>query len=132
MFDLLAWSFVVLLIFLVVYYKRHAILALLPAELAMRLPSSWFASDYTLLPSTFQEQAEQGYSTSAFDLEGNISDDARVGLDSQQLDELREIMRRKRVNFDEARLIRQRMEMRRNGIDPDTGLPIDAKAVTRL
>ncbi|KAG8827832.1 hypothetical protein FRC17_007711 [Serendipita sp. 399] len=98
----------------------------------MRLPSSWFSPDYTLLPTTFQEQAEQGYSTSAFDLDANVSDDARVGLDSEQLQEIREIMRRKRVNFDEARLIRQRMEMRRNGIDPDTGLPIDAKAVTRL
>ncbi|CAG7851743.1 SubName: Full=Uncharacterized protein {ECO:0000313/EMBL:CCA71657.1} [Serendipita indica DSM 11827] len=98
----------------------------------MKLPSSWFAPEYTLLPNTFQEQAEQGYSTSAFDLAGNVSDDARVGLDEEQLQEIREIMRRKRVNFDEARLIRQKMEMRRHGIDPDTGLPIDSKAITRL
>jgi len=102
----------------------------MPSRILDLLPGS--KRDYTLLPTTFEAQAQQGYTSAAFDLEANNSDDRRVGLDEHQLAEIREIMRRKRVNFDQARLIRQEREMIRNGIDPATGLPKDSRAITRL
>ncbi|CAG8664283.1 15064_t:CDS:2, partial [Acaulospora colombiana] len=53
------------------------------SEWTMRQLTHGHASlrDYTLLPTTFEDQAAQGYSTSAFDLEANLQGDARVGLD---------------------------------------------------
>jgi len=71
-------------------------------------------------------------SSNAFDIEANIRDgDSRAGLDERGTQEVMEIMRRERVNFDQARLIRHNRILARNGIDP-TGLPLDSKAVTRL
>jgi len=86
---------------------------------------------YTPL-STFAEQADAGLSSTTFDIEANIRDgDSRAGLDEHGTREVMEIMRRERVNFDQARLIRQNRILAANGIDP-SGMPLDAKAVTRL
>ncbi len=41
-------------------------------------------------------------------------------------------MREQGVSFDQARLIRHRDILVRNNIDPNTGLPLDSKAVTSL
>ncbi|KIM32790.1 hypothetical protein M408DRAFT_186548 [Serendipita vermifera MAFF 305830] len=130
MFDLVVYCSVVLLLIIAVYYKRNAIMERIPESIRDRLPGS--RKDYTLLPTTFEDQAAHGYSSSAFDLAGNVSGDSRVGLDERQLQEIRDIMKRERVNFDQARLIRHKREMARNGIDPVTGLPTDPRAVTRL
>jgi hypothetical protein len=52
---------------------------------------------YTPL-ATFQEQANAGLSSSAFDIEANIRDgDSRAGLDEQGTREVMEIMARERV-----------------------------------
>ncbi|GAA5926698.1 uncharacterized protein JCM15063_000347 [Sporobolomyces koalae] len=72
---------------------------------------------------TFEDAAEQGFSTSNFDLSNNIAGDQRAGLDEQTLTELRRIMERNRVNFDEARRIHMELMFRKAGIGPD-GLPI--------
>ncbi|KAK0497352.1 hypothetical protein EDD18DRAFT_1073324 [Armillaria luteobubalina] len=86
---------------------------------------------YTPL-STFAEQANAGLSSSSFDIEANLRDgDSRAGLDEQGTQEVMEIMRRERVNFDQARLIRHNRILARNGIDP-SGMPLDSKAVTHL
>ncbi|KAI0917855.1 hypothetical protein AcW1_006876 [Taiwanofungus camphoratus] len=86
---------------------------------------------YTPL-STFAEQANAGLNSTTFDIEANIRDgDSRAGLDERGTQEVLEIMRRERVNFDQARLIRQNRILAANGIDP-SGMPLDAKAVTRL
>ncbi|KIM32789.1 hypothetical protein M408DRAFT_186551 [Serendipita vermifera MAFF 305830] len=153
MFDLVVYCSVVLLFIIAVYYKRNAIMERIPDSIRNRLPGS--RKDYTLLPTTFEDQAAHGYSSSAFDLAGNVSGDSRVGLDERQLQEIRDIMKRERVksvnnilliaalgtpltttpiacSFDQARLIRHKREMARNGIDPLTGLPTDPRAVTRL
>jgi len=87
--------------------------------------------NYTPL-STFSEQVGAGLSSASFDIEANIRDgDSRAGLDERGTQEVMEIMRRERVNFDQARLIRQSQILARNGIDP-SGMPLDSKAVTRL
>jgi len=69
-------------------------------------------------------------SSSAFDLEANVGD-LRVGLDERGAEEVRQIMQRERVTFDQARLIRHNAHLARNGIDP-TGMPLDSKAITHL
>ncbi|OBZ74051.1 hypothetical protein A0H81_05874 [Grifola frondosa] len=82
--------------------------------------------------ATFSEQADAGLTSSSFDIEANISEgDSRAGLDEHGTQEVLDIMRRERVNFDQARLIRQNQILAANGIDP-SGLPLDAKAITHL
>ncbi|KDE02834.1 hypothetical protein MVLG_06625 [Microbotryum lychnidis-dioicae p1A1 Lamole] len=81
--------------------------------------------------STFEDAAEQGFSTAAFDLSGNMAGDSRAGLDDRTLTEVRRIMEEKRCNFDEARVIHTNRMFARNGIDPN-GYPLDPKAITRL
>jgi len=130
MLNLIVYCSVALLFILAIYYKRVAIMNRIPESIRDRLPGS--RRDYTLLPTSFEDQAAHGYSSSAFDLAGNVAGDSRVGLDQGQLQEIRDIMKRERVNFDQARLIRQKREMSRNGIDPSTGLPTDPRAITRL
>ena len=47
---------------------------------------------------TFQEQADQGFSSASFDIEANIRDgDSRAGLDERGLEEVRQIMEQERV-----------------------------------
>ena len=62
-----------------IYYKRSAIMNRIPESIRDRLPGS--RRDYTLLPTSFEDQAAHGYSSSAFDLAGNVAGDSRVGLD---------------------------------------------------
>ncbi|KAH9888805.1 hypothetical protein C8Q73DRAFT_655183 [Cubamyces lactineus] len=82
--------------------------------------------------ATFAEQVDAGLSSSTFDIEANIREgDSRAGLDERGTQEVLDIMRRERVNFDQARLIRQNRILAAHGIDP-SGMPLDAKAVTRL
>ncbi|KAI0825785.1 hypothetical protein BC629DRAFT_1578414 [Irpex lacteus] len=86
---------------------------------------------YTPL-STFESQANAGLTSESFDIEANIRDgDSRAGLDEQGTQEVLDIMRRERVNFDQARLIRQNQIFAANGIGPN-GMPLDSKAVTHL
>ncbi|KAG2351610.1 hypothetical protein BDR07DRAFT_1475768 [Suillus spraguei] len=70
----------------------------------------------------FSDQARAGLSSPMFDIDG---------LDEQGTQEVLDIMRAQRVNFDQARLIRHNQILARNGIDP-SGMPLDSKAVTRL
>ncbi|KAG0245022.1 hypothetical protein B0O80DRAFT_378606 [Mortierella sp. GBAus27b] len=78
--------------------------------------------------STFEQNIEEGLSSSNFDLHQNLLDgDGRHGMENA--DELRKIMKKYRCNFDQARLIYQQNQMKANGIDPLTGVPIDPKAV---
>ncbi|KAI6149169.1 hypothetical protein BKA82DRAFT_1001382 [Pisolithus tinctorius] len=110
------------------YHYRSAILPHVPAKVRSMFPS---LSHYTPL-STFSGQAQAGLSSSMFDIEANIRDgDSRAGLDERGTQEVLEIMRRERVDFDQARLIRHNQFLARNGIDP-SGMPLDSKAVTRL
>ncbi|CDH60797.1 hypothetical protein RO3G_04384 [Lichtheimia corymbifera JMRC:FSU:9682] len=87
---------------------------------------------YHLLPTTlgsFEDDIEDGLTSSQFDLEANIDqDDQRAGLKDKE--EILKIMKKQKVSFDEARLIRQQRLLKKNNIDPATGLPLDPKFVT--
>lgn len=73
---------------------------------------------------------ESGFSSSAFDLSGNIaSGDSRAGLDEQGKRDVQRIMRTKRVNFDEARRLYMQQRFAKNGIGED-GRPKDPKFVS--
>ncbi|KAF9526080.1 hypothetical protein CPB83DRAFT_876964 [Crepidotus variabilis] len=120
-------AFVALLAMLT-YRYRSFIAPHLPERVKAYFPS---LSHYQPL-STFSDQIGAGINSDNFDIEANIREgDSRTGLNEQGTQEILEIMRRERVNFDQARLIRQNRILARNGIDP-SGMPLDSKAVTRL
>ncbi|KAA8911105.1 hypothetical protein FN846DRAFT_897758 [Sphaerosporella brunnea] len=82
-----------------------------------------------LRPSTFEDDIEAGLSSDAFSLASNIADgDSRAGLDVASKKEILRIMKRQKVDFDEARNIFMQMKLARNGIAPD-GRPTDPRAV---
>ena len=86
--------------------------------------------------------ANAGLSSTLFDIEANIREgDSRAGLDERAMQELHHMMQVFGIvrialltcqSFDEARLRRHRRLLQENRIDPQTGLPLDSKAVTRL
>ncbi|BGP17369.1 hypothetical protein JCM10213_003413 [Rhodosporidiobolus nylandii] len=116
-------SFVLLGLFLAWHYRARYI-DHLPRSLSSRL------RQYAPL-STFEDAAEQGFSTSHFDLSANLEGDSRAGLDERTLTEVRRIMEREQVGFDEARRIQVERMFRKNGVD-EFGFPIDPKAITSL
>ncbi|KAH0836478.1 hypothetical protein J3R83DRAFT_8087 [Lanmaoa asiatica] len=96
------------------YRYRAAVLPHVPTKVRSLLG----LNQYTSL-STFSGQAEAGLTSVMFDIEANINDaDSRAGLDERGTQEVLDIMRRERVNFDQARLIRHNQILARNGIDP--------------
>jgi len=120
------------ILLLVIIIQRHAILQHLPSSLTDRLPDRLTRRNYTPL-STFAGQRAAGLNSSNFDIEADNMEagDSRMGLDEAGAEEVRAIMRSHRVNFDQARLIRQNQILARNGIAPD-GTPLDSKAITHL
>ncbi|KAF8966231.1 hypothetical protein BDZ97DRAFT_1698686 [Flammula alnicola] len=127
LFYLSLAAFLSLLVMLT-YRYRAFIEPHLPERIKSLFPKS---HNYTPL-STFSQQVGLGMTSSDFDIEANIRDgDSRAGLDEQGTQEVLEIMRRERVDFDQARLIRHNRILARNGIDP-SGMPLDSKAVTHL
>lgn len=85
---------------------------------------------YSRLPSSFAGDMESGFSSSAFDLSGNVADgDSRAGLDQGAKREVQRIMRARRVDFDEARRIYTEQRFAKNNIGAD-GRPRDPKFVS--
>ncbi|KAI9748917.1 MAG: hypothetical protein M1815_002877 [Lichina confinis] len=85
---------------------------------------------YSHLPSSFAGDMEAGFSSSAFDLSGNVAEgDSRAGLDATAKREVQRIMRNRRVGFDEARRIYTEQRFAKNNIGAD-GLPRDPKFVS--
>jgi len=117
-------------LFLMLLYRFRAQLPV-PERLQAIVPS-FSRNNYEPL-STFADQAAAGMTSSTFDIEADniFHGDVRIGLDEQGTQEVMEIMRRENVNFDQARLIRQHRYLAANGVDP-SGMPLDAKAITRL
>ncbi|KAI0057195.1 hypothetical protein BV25DRAFT_1812684 [Artomyces pyxidatus] len=113
-------------------YRYRAVLPIPLPERLRSFLSHPSANNYAPL-ATFADQAAAGMTSTTFDIEAdNIREgDVRVGLDDQGTREVMEIMRRESVGFDQARLIRHNRYLAANGIDP-SGMPLDAKAVTRL
>jgi len=85
---------------------------------------------YHRLPASFAGDIEDGFSSGDFDLTGNLaSGDMRAGLDEQGKREVKQIMRSKRVGFDEARRLYTESKFAKNNIGPD-GRPRDPKFVS--
>ncbi|KAB5589198.1 hypothetical protein CTheo_7356 [Ceratobasidium theobromae] len=105
------------------YYHRKTIALHLPLRMQHYMPLS-----------SFEDQRDAGLTSAHFDIESMniLAGDSRSGLDEPGAAEVQRIMQEERVGFDEARLIRQKRYLAANGIDPNTGMPLDSKAVTHL
>lgn len=85
---------------------------------------------YTQLPTSFRGDVEAGLHSADFDMTGNITDgDSRSGLDENSKREVLRIMKRRGVNFDEARRLYMEKNFKKAGISAD-GLPNDPKFVS--
>lgn len=83
--------------------------------------------------TSWSANLSNGLSSSLFDITANIdASDPRSGLDPSGAQDIQTIMATQRVTFDQARLIRHKQILVQNNIDPNTGLPLDRKAVTSL
>jgi len=114
------------LVAMLAYYYRQRILSFFPS-------SSPVHAGYSRL-ATFSAQAANGLTSRNFDLQENNLEagDSRSGLDESSAREVHAIMQQQGISFDEARLVRHKRILQLNGVDPQTGLPLDSKAVTRL
>lgn len=117
-----SWAFVVLVAATGLYvYRQHwfpVLSYVLPAHAYERIN-----------PPSFEDDLEAGLSSDTFSLSGNIADgDSRAGLDTEAKNEIRGIMKKKRVNFDQARRLYLEQKMAKNGIGAD-GRPLDPRAV---
>ncbi|KAL6231459.1 hypothetical protein BDW75DRAFT_243899 [Aspergillus navahoensis] len=85
---------------------------------------------YDRLSSSFADDMVAGLTSSEFNLSTNIENgDQRAGLDARGKREVLNIMRRQRINFDEARRIYTEQRFAMNNIGPD-GRPRDPKFVS--
>ncbi|KAF2854317.1 hypothetical protein T440DRAFT_272814 [Plenodomus tracheiphilus IPT5] len=110
----------VLVLATVGYFTRHRWIHLLPIPEPI----------YTRLPTSFRDDIEAGLSSSAFDLSSNVeAGDSRQGLDDAGKKEVMRIMKRKGVDFDEARRIYMQERFKKNNIGAD-GVPRDPKFVS--
>lgn len=110
----------VILTVLVAYFTRHYWIHRLPIPEPI----------YTRLPTSFRDDIEAGLSSSAFDLSANLeAGDSRQGLDDAGKREVQRIMKRRGVDFDEARRLYMQDRFKKNNIGPD-GLPRDPKFVS--
>lgn len=112
---------IILLVLAAIWGSRNRFLPLLPPSISSRIRS------YAPL-STFEDAAELGFSSSTFDVSGNIAGDPRAGLDERTLTDIRRLMERHTLTFDEARRKNFENTLAKNGIDVN-GYPIDPKAV---
>ncbi|KAI8089200.1 uncharacterized protein BX664DRAFT_332405 [Halteromyces radiatus] len=124
------WIFILLFILLIVLgfiFRRKLVdLASKAADQTNRFLG------YHLLPTnigSFEDDIEDGLTSSQFDLTNNLTEqETRAGLKDKE--EILKIMKRQNVSFDQARLIRQQKLLKKNNIDPATGLPLDPKFVS--
>ncbi|KAI0166438.1 hypothetical protein GGR57DRAFT_446744 [Xylariaceae sp. FL1272] len=127
MYTLYALVFLVLTSGTALYLTRNSWLHHLP-EFTGRLPGSSYI--YSRLPNTFSGDIEAGLSSSTFDLGANVdSGDGRAGLDNKAKAEILKIMKKRRMQFDEARRVYMEQRFSDNGIGPD-GRPRDPKFVS--
>lgn len=109
----------------VLYITRGSWTYLIPE---FRIPGSGYI--YSRLPSSFAGDIEAGLSSATFDLSGNVAGgDGRAGLDDTAKAEILQIMKRRRMRFDEARRVYMEARFQANGIAPD-GKPRDPKFVS--
>ncbi|RSL72356.1 hypothetical protein CEP54_000908 [Fusarium duplospermum] len=97
-------------------------------QIRPRLPGADYI--YSRLPGSFADDIEAGLSSSTFDLSGNVeAGDSRAGLDDAAKAEVLAIMKKRRMNFDQARKVYMENRFKANGIGAD-GRPRDPKFVS--
>ncbi|KAI8666635.1 hypothetical protein NCS57_00889200 [Fusarium keratoplasticum] len=97
-------------------------------QIRPRLPGANYL--YSRLPNSFADDIEAGLSSSNFDLSGNVeAGDSRAGLDDAAKAEVLAIMKKRRMNFDQARKVYMENRFKANGIGAD-GRPRDPKFVS--
>ncbi|PLW30866.1 hypothetical protein PCASD_04915 [Puccinia coronata f. sp. avenae] len=121
-FPWISFSGLFIVIGLLAFHFRYRILAYLPPSFQSRF------AQYAPVPD-FESAQLAGFNSNEFNITSNLSQDDHRQLD---IEEVRRIMLQKNCTFDEARLIRHQRHLKRNGIDPATGLPTDKKAITSL
>ncbi|TQV92337.1 hypothetical protein V2A60_007026 [Cordyceps javanica] len=127
MFILFSVSVFFLVVAAALFFTRSYWLHYVP-DVSAHLPSTDYL--YSRLPSTFAGDIEAGLSSSAFDLSGNVeAGDSRAGLDDASKKEILKIMKKRRMNFDNARKVYMESRFKANGIGPD-GRPRDPKFVS--
>jgi hypothetical protein len=110
----------------ILYLTRHRIIPILES---ISFPSIG-QHLYQQLPTSFQSDIESGLHSTNFDLSSNLlSDDSRGGLDVTAKAEISKIMKKRKLNFDEARRVYIEARFSKNGIGAD-GLPRDPKFVS--
>ena len=95
---------------------------------ALRGSTIWPSYQYEPLSTSFAAAREGGMTSTLFDIEANMRDGDTRALDAA---EVQRIMADQGVSFDDARLIRHHLALKRNGAAED-GTPLDPRAVTRL
>ncbi|KAK4123898.1 hypothetical protein N657DRAFT_671929 [Parathielavia appendiculata] len=96
----------------------------------VRFPGSDYLYSRLAPAGSFEDDIEAGLSSSTFDLAGNVADgDSRAGLDDGAKREILNIMKKRRLKFDEARKVYMEQRFRENGIGAD-GRPRDPKFVS--
>ncbi|KAK4232128.1 hypothetical protein QBC38DRAFT_450611 [Podospora fimiseda] len=117
-------TFVVLISGTALYLTRNHWVPLMPGA------DYIYYSSLPLSSNTFSEDLESGLSSSNFDLTSNIaSNDSRAGLDDAAKNEILKIMKKKRMQFDQARKVYMEQRFAANGIGAD-GRPKDPKFVS--
>ncbi|KAJ3131119.1 hypothetical protein HK100_006778 [Physocladia obscura] len=75
---------------------------------------------------SWDEARQRGFDSSTFAIN---EDDPRRGFARDAAEEVQRLMDSHGVDFDQARVLLVQRQMRDNGIDPETGLPLDPRAV---
>ncbi|KAI9202782.1 uncharacterized protein BJ171DRAFT_167029 [Polychytrium aggregatum] len=80
---------------------------------------------------SFEEAVRQGLSSDNFNIQTENLDqnDRRHGVQESDAQRIAQIMKDENINFDQARYRFVQQKFRENGIDPDTGLLLDPKAL---
>lgn len=113
-------SFLIFTLIIAAYLTRSRWVPLLP------VPDYLYQS----LPTSFRGDAELGLSSADFSLSSNIeADDSRGGLDARGKRDVLKIMKKQKVDFNEARRIYTEQRFAKNNIGPD-GMPRDPKFVS--
>jgi hypothetical protein len=119
-YFLYSLTFLVIVTGTALYLTRHSWLHRVPGRAYL----------YSRLPSSFAGDVEAGLSSSTFDLGANVeAGDSRAGLDDAAKAEILRIMKKRRMNFDDARKVYMEQRFSDNGIDAD-GRPRDPKFVS--
>ncbi|KAI1460726.1 protein precursor [Annulohypoxylon moriforme] len=113
-------TFASLVVGTILYLTRNYWLSVFRSQRYLRVPGS----------SSFAGDIEAGLSSNTFDLNANVNGgDGRAGLDDEAKTQVLAIMKKRRLQFDEARRVYMEQRFSANGIGAD-GRPKDPKFVS--